>query len=80
MLERHEMCCFHSHDCLLSTSRYPEKWYLDVTSSTRFYSLAAVDPQAGSIIGFIVCDIKSLAQVNSEVCNMYSEVRINNLA
>lgn len=47
--------------------RYPERWYLDITSGTRFYSLAAVDPLNGHILGFIVCDVKPLAQVNKEV-------------
>ena len=48
--------------------RYPEKWYQDVTSGTRYYSLAAVHPHDGHIIGMIVCDVRTLNQINREVC------------
>ncbi|XP_067928365.1 N-alpha-acetyltransferase 60-like [Watersipora subatra] len=46
--------------------RYPEFWYQDVTSAERYYSLAATHPVDGHIIGMIVCDVKSLKQVNRE--------------
>lgn len=46
--------------------RYPEVWYQDVTSD-RYYSLAAVNPHDGQILGIIVCDVKTYKRVNLEV-------------
>lgn len=44
---------------------YPLSWYMDITSSTRFYALAAV--YNFSIIGLIVGEIKSYNKLNKEV-------------
>ncbi|KFB50834.1 AGAP005192-PA-like protein [Anopheles sinensis] len=43
---------------------YPLSWYVDITSSTRFYALAAV--YNFSIIGLIVAEIKSYNKLNKE--------------
>lgn len=44
---------------------YPQSWYEDITSSSRFYSLAAV--HHGVIIGLIVAEIKPCCKLNKEV-------------
>lgn len=43
---------------------YPYSWYEDITSSSRFYALAAV--YGGVIIGLIVAEIKPFAKLNKE--------------
>ncbi|KAK6634141.1 hypothetical protein RUM44_004749 [Polyplax serrata] len=43
---------------------YPYSWYEDITSSSRFYSLAAV--YNGVIIGLIVAEIKPYVKLNRE--------------
>ncbi|GLV45902.1 N(alpha)-acetyltransferase 60 [Carabus blaptoides fortunei] len=43
---------------------YPLSWYEDITSSTRFYALAAVYNQV--IIGLIVAEIKPYINLNTE--------------
>ncbi|XP_066587446.1 N-alpha-acetyltransferase 60 [Prorops nasuta] len=43
---------------------YPYTWYEDITSSSRFYALAAV--YNGVIIGLIVAEIKPYAKLNNE--------------
>ncbi|XP_032689360.1 N-alpha-acetyltransferase 60 [Odontomachus brunneus] len=43
---------------------YPYSWYEDITSSSRFYALAAV--YGGVIIGLIVAEIKSYTKLNKE--------------
>ncbi|XP_014206447.1 N-alpha-acetyltransferase 60 [Copidosoma floridanum] len=43
---------------------YPYAWYEDITSSSRFYALAAV--YGGVIIGLIVAEIKPYAKLNKE--------------
>lgn len=43
---------------------YPYSWYEDITSSSRFYALAAV--YGGVIIGLIVAEIKPYAKLNQE--------------
>ncbi|KAK0163019.1 hypothetical protein PV327_006735 [Microctonus hyperodae] len=43
---------------------YPYSWYEDITSSSRFYALAAVF--GGVIIGLIVAEIKPFATLNKE--------------
>lgn len=57
---------------------YPFSWYEDITSSTRFFALAAVYNL--TIIGLIVAEIKPYARLNKEVmttqirnpkCNLY---------
>lgn len=44
---------------------YPLMWYRDITSSTRFYALAAVYNL--TIIGLIVAEIKPYCRLNKEV-------------
>lgn len=44
---------------------YPMMWYRDITSSTRFYALAAVYNL--TIIGLIVAEIKPYCRLNKEV-------------
>lgn len=44
---------------------YPLSWYEDITSSSRFFSLAAVYNLA--IIGLIVAEIKPYRNLNKEV-------------
>ena len=46
-------------------SRYPNGWYKDVTSSHRFYSLAAT--LNNEIIGVIIAEIKDRKRCNKEV-------------
>ncbi|XP_032825893.1 N-alpha-acetyltransferase 60 [Petromyzon marinus] len=43
---------------------YPHSWYQDITSSARFFSLAAT--YAGTIIGMIVAEIKHRTKVHRE--------------
>uniref|UniRef100_A0A182PSF1 N-alpha-acetyltransferase 60 n=1 Tax=Anopheles epiroticus TaxID=199890 RepID=A0A182PSF1_9DIPT len=43
---------------------YPLSWYVDITSSTRFFALAAI--YNFSIIGLIVAEIKSYGKLNKE--------------
>ncbi|ALC44224.1 Naa60, partial [Drosophila busckii] len=50
---------------------YPLSWYEDITSSTRFFALAAVYNLA--IIGLIVAEIKPYRNVNKEVIANVSE-------
>lgn len=47
---------------------YPNTWYEDITSSSRFYSLAAV--YNGVIIGLIVAEIKPYSALNREVSSL----------
>lgn len=44
---------------------YPLSWYEDITSSTRFFALAAVYNL--TIIGLIVAEIKPYTRLNKEV-------------
>lgn len=44
---------------------YPLSWYEDITSSSRFYALAAV--YNFTIIGLIVAEIKAYTKLNKEV-------------
>lgn len=44
---------------------YPMQWYQDITSSTRFFALAAV--YNGTMIGLIVAEIKPYSRLNKEV-------------
>lgn len=44
---------------------YPLMWYKEITSSTRFYALAAVYNL--TIIGLIVAEIKPYSRLNKEV-------------
>lgn len=44
---------------------YPLMWYKEITSSTRFYALAAVYNL--TIIGLIVAEIKPYCRLNKEV-------------
>ena len=44
---------------------YPDIWYQDITSSPRFYSLAAVLNKR--IIGILVAEVKSISKCNPEV-------------
>lgn len=48
---------------------YPQSWYEDITSSSRFYSLAAV--HHGVIIGLIVAEIKPYTKLNKEVRRIF---------
>lgn len=43
---------------------YPLSWYEDITSSDRFFALAAV--HNGTIIGLIVAEIKPYIKLNAE--------------
>lgn len=43
---------------------YPESWFTDITSSSRFYSLAATINSC--IIGIIVCEVKPRSRCNRE--------------
>lgn len=43
---------------------YPLSWYKDITSSERFFALAAV--HQGLIIGLIVAEIKPYLKLNAE--------------
>lgn len=45
--------------------RYPDSWYADVTTSSRFYSLAATINS--SIIGIIISEMKPRSRCNREV-------------
>ena len=45
--------------------RYPDTWYEEITSNQKFYSLAAT--YHSRIIGFIVSEIKQVANLNKEV-------------
>jgi len=45
--------------------RYPESWYNDITTSSRFYSLAATINS--NIIGIIISEIKPRSRCNREV-------------
>lgn len=47
---------------------YPLQWYEDITSSNRFFALAAIYNLA--IIGLIVSEIKPYARLNKEVLNI----------
>lgn len=49
---------------------YPLSWYEDITSSSRFFSLAAVYKLA--IIGLIVAEIKPYKHLNREVPSISS--------
>lgn len=48
---------------------YPLSWYEDITSSTRFFALAAVYNL--TIIGLIVAEIKPFSKLNKEVRPLY---------
>ena len=43
---------------------YPDSWYKDITSSPRFYSLAAV--LNNRIIGILIAEVKSISKCNPE--------------
>lgn len=43
---------------------YPQSWYEDITSSNRFFALAAV--YKTQIIGLIVAEIKPYLKLNTE--------------
>lgn len=43
---------------------YPQSWYEDITSSERFFALAAV--YKAQIIGLIVAEIKPYLKLNAE--------------
>lgn len=43
---------------------YPQSWYEDITSSERFFALAAV--HKSQIIGLIVAEIKPYLKLNAE--------------
>ncbi|KAI8426193.1 hypothetical protein MSG28_005123 [Choristoneura fumiferana] len=43
---------------------YPQSWYEDITSSERFFALAAV--YKSQIIGLIVAEIKPYLKLNAE--------------
>lgn len=45
--------------------RYPDSWYKDITSSNKFFSLAAV--YRVQIIGLVVAEIKAQSKCNKEV-------------
>jgi hypothetical protein len=47
------------------TFSYPDSWYEDITSSPRFYSVAAV--LNGRIIGILIAEVKSILKCNPEV-------------
>jgi len=51
--------------CFFLLIRYPESWYSDITSSSRFYSLAATINS--NIIGIIVSEMKPRSRCNREV-------------
>ncbi|CAD5116539.1 DgyrCDS5418 [Dimorphilus gyrociliatus] len=44
--------------------RYPDSWYKDITGDPRFHSLAAT--YCGSIIGFIVSEVKPKHKCSKE--------------
>ncbi|XP_053675484.1 N-alpha-acetyltransferase 60 isoform X1 [Anopheles nili] len=52
---------------------YPLSWYVDITSSTRFFALAAI--YNFSIIGLIVAEIKSYSKLNKECTFFFSQDR-----
>lgn len=43
---------------------YPDTWYEDITSSPRFYSLAAI--LNNRIIGILIAEVKSISKCNPE--------------
>ncbi|PVD38256.1 hypothetical protein C0Q70_00867 [Pomacea canaliculata] len=43
---------------------YPDSWYDDITSSSRFYSLAAT--HQSRIVGLIVAELKAKSKLNKE--------------
>ena len=45
-------------------SRYPDKWYEDIASNHKFFSLAAVD--GNEIVGLIVTEVKLQSKCNRE--------------
>lgn len=51
---------------------YPFSWYEDITSSTRFFALAAVYNL--TIIGLIVAEIKPYARLNKEVTSIFIHI------
>lgn len=57
---------------------YPLSWYIDITSSTRFYALAAVYNL--TIIGLIVAEIKPFVRMNKEDRDILAETRSNKYA
>lgn len=54
---------------------YPFSWYEDITSSTRFFALAAVYNL--TIIGLIVAEIKPYARLNKEVTSIFIHISIS---
>lgn len=54
---------------------YPLSWYIDITSSTRFYALAAV--YNVTIIGLIVAEIKPFVRMNKEDRDILADSRSN---
>ena len=48
----------------LFNSSYPDSWYIDITSSKRFYSLAAI--YENRIIGMIVAEIRNKKSCDRE--------------
>lgn len=55
---------------------YPLSWYEDITSSSRFFSLAAVYNLA--IIGLIVAEIKPYKNLNKEVSKQVNAYKVCN--
>lgn len=53
---------------------YPMSWYEDITSSTRFYALAAV--YNFTIIGLIVAEIRQFTNLNKEVLPFFKNFLI----
>ncbi|KAK3089788.1 hypothetical protein FSP39_006543 [Pinctada imbricata] len=47
---------------------YPDAWYQEITSNSKFYSLAAT--YHSRIIGFIVSEIKLISNMNKEDCDI----------
>nr|CAG4643441.1 EOG090X0BM0 [Ilyocryptus agilis] len=44
--------------------QYPETWYRDITSDSRFYSLAAV--YQCQLVGLLIAEVKSSVSINKE--------------
>lgn len=55
---------------------YPESWYTDITSSKRFYSIAAVYQE--HIVGMIVAEIKSKKSTDREDWHILSNSHHDN--
>ena len=53
---------------------YPMSWYIDITSSTRFFALAAI--YEFTIIGLIVAEIKPYIRLNKEVSIVFVDIEV----